>query len=199
MRTAIALVSLLLATPALAQQAPAAPAAPAPAAEAAVFNVVQGQSDVTYHMVHKAHKFDGTSKKVEGKARILPDGKVQVMLRAPVESFDSGNSNRDAHMKETVEAARYPSVELKALGEGVTVPTTFPATVSKTFKAQLTFHGVTNAVELPVTLTFESASKVKAAVSFAVSLDAFKIERPSLLFIKVEDQMKLDAALTFSR
>ena len=34
--------------------------------------------------------------------------------RAPLDSFDSGNSNRDEHMKEAVEAARYPLVELKA-------------------------------------------------------------------------------------
>ena len=96
------------------------------------------------------HKVDGTSHKVEGKARLLPDGKAQVMVRAPAESFDSGNVNRDAHMKEAVEAAKYPWVELKALGEGVTAPATFPTTQKKTFKAQLTFHGIQQVFDLPV-------------------------------------------------
>lgn len=174
--------------------------AQAPAgATAIVLSTDPAASSIGYHMVHKLHKFDALSKKVEGKVKLLPTGAAQIAMRAPVESFDSGNSNRDAHMKETVEAARYSSVDLKAIGEGITVPTTFPATVSKTFKGQLTFHGVTNTVDLPVTLTFESATKVKATVSFSVSLDAFKIERPSLLFIKVEDEMKLDVSLAFSR
>src|SRR4051812_38009232 len=76
--------------------------------------VDRGKSSITYHLVHKLHKFDGISKQVDGKARLLGDGRAQVMVRAAVESFDSGNSNRDEHMKETVEAARFPTVELKA-------------------------------------------------------------------------------------
>src|SRR5262249_34771231 len=84
MRTTLLL--LLLAGPAMAQ------------APSASFNVDTAESSVVYHLVHKLHKFDGTSKKLDGKAVILSDGRAQVMLRVPVESFDSGNVNRDAHM-----------------------------------------------------------------------------------------------------
>jgi polyisoprenoid-binding protein YceI len=170
--------------------------AQAPATE---LSVVPAESSITYHLVHKMHKVDGVSHKVEGKARLLPDGKAQVMVRVPAESFDSGNVNRDAHMKEAVDAARYPYVELKALGEGVTAPATFPTTQHKTFKAQLTLHGVQQLLELPVELTWQSPTKVSAATSFAISLDAYKVERPSLMFVKVDDELKLDAKLGFSR
>ena len=166
-------------------------------APAADFHVTGGA--ITYHLVHKMHKVDATSHKVEGKARILPDGKAQVMVRAPSESFDSGNVNRDAHMKETVEAAKYPWVELKALGDGLVAPAAFPATVHKTFKAQLTFHGVQQVFDVPVDVTWESATSVKAATHFAISLDGYKIERPSLMFVKVDDELKLDATLDFAR
>lgn len=156
-------------------------------------------STLTYHLVHKMHRVDGTSHKVEGKARVTPDGKAQVMLRAPAESFDSGNVNRDAHMKESVEAAKFPFIELKALGDGLTPPSTLPATQKKTFKAQLTFHGVQQVLEVPVELTWDSAQKVRAAASFVISLDQFKIERPSLMFVKVEDELKIDARVTFTK
>ena len=166
-------------------------------APAADFNVAGGE--ITYHLVHKMHKVDATSHKLEGKARIAPDGKAQVMVRVPSESFDSANVNRDAHMKETVEAAKYPWIELKALGDGLTPPATFPTTQHKTFKAQLSFHGVQTVFDVPVDVTWESATKVSAATTFAISLDAYKIERPSLMFVKVDDELKLDAKLVFAR
>lgn len=105
MRSSILLALLLSVSPAFAQTA-AAPA-PAPAAVPAGTNLTVSTKDssITYRLIHKLHKFDGVSKAVEGRARILPDGKTQVAIRAKVDSFDSGNANRDSHMKETVEAA----------------------------------------------------------------------------------------------
>ncbi len=168
------------------------PAAPAPAASAVVLSADPAASSISYHMVHKLHKFDAVSKKVEGKVRILPTGVAQIAMRAPVESFDSGNSNRDAHMKEVTEAARFPQVEFKGLCDACAMPATFPATVDKTLKAELTFHGIKKALDVPVKLTYESASRVRAVAQLTVSLDEFKIERPSLMFAKVDDALKLD-------
>jgi polyisoprenoid-binding protein YceI len=174
-------------------------AAAARAQQPADLAVDTKSSTLTYHLVHKMHKVDGVSHKVEGKARIAPDGKAQVMIRVPSESFDSGNVNRDAHMKEAVEAAKYPFVEVKAMADGVTPPATFPTTQQKTFKAQLAFHGVQQLFDLPVELTWQSAQKVEAKATFNISLDGYKVERPSLMFVKVDDALKIDAKLTFAR
>ena len=160
--------------------------------------VKTGASSVTYKIVHKLHKFEGVSKKVEGRVRITPGGPAQVAIRVPVESFDSGNVNRDAHMKECTEAARFPTIEIKAVADGVVVPTTFPATVQKTFKSQVTLHGVTVPTDIAVTLKFEAADKVTATASFDLSVDSFKIERPSLMFVKIDDAMHVDANLSFA-
>ncbi len=163
------------------------------------FTIATADSSLTYHLVHKLHKIDGTSHKLEGKARITPDGKAQVLVRVPAESFDSANVNRDAHMKEAIEAAKYPYIELKALGDGMTPPATFPTTQKKTFKAQLQFHGVQNVFDVPVDVTWESPTKIKATTTFSISLDGYKVERPSLMFVKVDDELKIDAKLTFTR
>ena len=160
-------------------------------------SVAADASSVTYHLVHKLHKFDGVSKHVEGRALVQPGGPTQVAIRVPVESFDSGNTNRDAHMKEVTEVVQYPNVEIKAAGDGIVVPTTFPTTIQKMWKAQVSFHGVVQAMELPVTVKFEAADRVVATTSFQLSLDAFKVERPSLMFVKVDDALKVDATLTF--
>ncbi len=158
--------------------------------------VATTKSTATYHLIHKMHKVDAVSKKVEGKA-VLTDGKAQVMIRIPVDSFDSENVNRDAHMKETVEAATYPTIELKAAGPAI-VPATFPANSKTTYKVQLVFHGVKQLFEVPVELNWTSATEVTASTSFKISLDGFKVERPSLMFIKVDDELVLDAKLVFT-
>src|SRR5262245_11001940 len=79
-------------------------------AEAQEYVVDGKESSVIYHLVHKFHKIDGVSKKVAGRAR-LAGPQTQVVVTVPAESFDSGNVNRDAHMKESVEAARFPTIE----------------------------------------------------------------------------------------
>jgi polyisoprenoid-binding protein YceI len=161
--------------------------------------VVRGQSTLVYKMVHKMHTWTGTSKEVEGKATILPDGRAQVVVRAPVASFDSDNTNRDSHMKEATEAGIYPTVELKAIGEGITPPATFPSKETKGFKAQLTFHGVTNRFEFPVELTWKSATELAAHATFRIAIEDYKVERPSLMFVKVDPDLDLTADLTFKR
>jgi polyisoprenoid-binding protein YceI len=160
------------------------------------FTVSDG-STVTYLLVHKFHAIEGSSKAVEGKARWLPDGTVQVMVRARVDSFDSGNSNRDAHMKEVTEAHRLPFVLFKAVAEGIRVER-FPSDFEIPLRGVLEFHGVTR--EIAVTARVHLASPERAAVeaTFPVSLTAHGVERPSLLFVKVDDRIEIGARLALT-
>jgi hypothetical protein len=48
-------------------------------------------------------------------------------------------------------------------------------------------------------LTWESAERVRAHASFAISLEAFHIKRPSLMFVPIDDALKIDAAVAFAR
>lgn len=174
--------------------------APAPAGDT-VLNVIAADSQVDYHVVHPLHKVNGKSKKIQGSARILASGKAQVSVSVDADSFDSGNANRDAHVKEVIEAAKHPKVEIKAIGDGLTIPASFPTTVEKTFKVQVGFHGLEPrpTYDLPVKVTFESATRVRAQATIQLSLDAFKIERPSLMFKKVDDALKIEANVVFGK
>ncbi len=154
-----------------------------------------GESSVTYHIVHKLHRVDGISKKVEVRARASAAGRLQVMLRIPSDSFDSGNVNRDAHTKEVLEAQRFPFVEVRALVEGVPPQSVFPATIERTVRGHVTLHGVTRDVDISIIAIYESATRLRIAAKANLSLDEFKVARPSLLFVKVDDSLKIDAAL----
>ena len=83
--------------------------------------------------------------------------------------------------------------------EGITVPTSFPGTVEKKLRAQVTMHGVAQALEIPVKIVFESDKKARATSSFTLSLDAFKIERPALMFVKIDDALTIDADVVLTR
>ncbi len=155
-----------------------------------MFTVHSEQSRLVYQVVHKLHRIEGVSKGVEGKARVLPDGTAQVQVQTKVAEFDSGNENRDAHVKEAVEAAKFPLVQFKGVASGVQLPEKGQK-VSVTLKGQLTFHGVTQPIEVPITLERTEDQRFTADSSFSISLTAFKVERPELLLVKVDDKMDI--------
>jgi hypothetical protein len=172
----------------------AAPALPADAPR--TYSVAEG-STLSYRLVHKLHEVEGRSKAVEGKARWLPDGTVQVMVRARVDSFDSGNSNRDAHLQEVTEAARLPWVILKAVAAGIRVDA-LPAEIEVPLRGLLEFHGIPREVAVTARVRLPSADRAEVVASFPVSLTAHGVERPALLFVPVDDRIDVTARLTLT-
>jgi polyisoprenoid-binding protein YceI len=155
---------------------------------------VASGSTLTFRVVHKLHEVEGLSRTVEGRARLLPGGAVQVVVRSRVDAFDSGNENRDAHLREVTEAARFPVVQLKAVGQGAAVAS-YPATVEVALHGELTFHGRSLPLDVPVAVRFDRPDHASAEATFAVSLEAYGVERPALLFVKVEDRVEVQARL----
>jgi polyisoprenoid-binding protein YceI len=169
---------------------------PTPDAGGRTFAVTEG-STVAYHLVHKLHSVEGISRAIEGRARWLPDGTVQVLVRARVDSFDSGNSNRDAHMKEVLEAARLPWVQLKAVAEGLSAEP-YPVERELLLRGALELHGVTREVAIAARVRLPSADRAEVVAEFPVSLTEHGVERPSLLFVKVDDRLEISAKLTLT-
>lgn len=155
-------------------------------------------SVVRYHLDHKMHKVDGRSSAVEGKAVIEPDGKVLAMIRIPVASFDSGDANRDSNMRETLEAGRYPFVVFKGISS-IVMPVAYGHAAPTRLRGELDFHGVKEPIEVPVSIDWQKDGSAKVHGAMTVSLDAHRVERPSLLFIKVDDPLKIQFDLTMRR
>ncbi len=61
---------------------------------------------------------------------------------------------------------------------------------------KLTFHGVTKVVVITAALKW-SENKLIVRGGFDVSLEAFDVERPSLLMIPVEDTLSFSIDATF--
>jgi len=149
---------------------------------------------LTYTLVHKLHEVRGTTSMLEGRALVLADGSARVQVRAPVASFESGNANRDAHMREVTHELQHRYVSVKATLSGLALP--LVREDQKTITAVVELNGERHELPVKVTLT-PDGPRVKAHLSFPLSLTAFKIDRPELLLIKSNDDVKLDGDLVF--
>ena len=144
-----------------------------------------GAGSVEYHLVHKFHKMTGISKAMVVRGTVDGAG-LKVMARAQVGTFDSGNANRDAHMMEVVEGEKNPWAVVRAALPGFKLPTS-AGTVKVTTQASVELHGVPVSHPIDITLETKDGTHFRASFEFSESLTAHKIERPSLLFVAVDD------------
>jgi hypothetical protein len=170
-------------------------AAAAPAGR--TFTVDPAASRLTYDLVHKLHEVKGTTKQLEGKAVLQPDGRVLAMLRAPVGSFDSGDANRDAHMQETMHTGRHPFVVVRGIAALDVAAASAGAPIPLTLTAEVDLHGVKSTQEVAVKLAFAQDGTARATGVLTVSLEKHQVERPSLLFVKVDDAVKVEFDVLF--
>ena len=148
-------------------------------------------SIITYHMVHPMHSWDGVSNQIDGVVQF--DDKTRqitkVALVSKVSSFDSKSSNRDSHMMEVTEAIKYPNVSfvsssIKEDGDNLDVI------------GVIVFHGVSK--EIKFKAKRETVNKqTQVSGEFIVLLEDFKIERPSLMMMKTENEMKMTFSVQF--
>jgi polyisoprenoid-binding protein YceI len=149
-------------------------------------------SSITYAMRHPMHSWEGTNRDVT--AAIVYDDETKkvetVAVVAKVASFDSQNANRDSHAIESMEGIKYPNVtfssqQVQDNGAG-----------KLTVTGNLNFHGVTKSITIPVTRR-ESGGMAIFEGNFDLKLTDFKIEKPTLMAISVDDELKMKFSLGF--
>jgi hypothetical protein len=147
-----------------------------------------GTGTVEYHLVHKFHKIVATSKAMAVRGTVDASG-LKVMARAQVATFDSENTNRDAHMMEVVEGEKYPYVSVRIGLPGFKLPTSGSTKVNADASVEL--HGVAVTHPIEISLETKDGVHIQARFEFKESLTAHKIERPSLLFVAVDDEIAI--------
>jgi polyisoprenoid-binding protein YceI len=144
------------------------------------------KSTIRYVVVHKLHTVEGVSHAAEGRIALLPDGKAQVMVRAAVSSFKSGDANRDEHVEEVLETSKYSHVTFKAIVEA-SPPVKFPSTADLNVQGELEFHGRKRPETVTLRIEWLSPTEAHVKADFKISLETYSVERPSLFFMKVDD------------
>jgi polyisoprenoid-binding protein YceI len=152
---------------------------------------LRDESSVAYRLSHLLHTIDAVSKDVTYRLEVDEVKKEikSVSAQVDVTTFDSGNSNRDSHAMEVIDAIIFPY-------------TTFTSTAvvqhadSLFVTGKLTFHGVTKEVVMRGLATW-MPNKIAVHGNFVVSLTAFKVERPALLMVPVKDELEFSLTAAF--
>lgn len=154
-------------------------------------DVIKEESSITYRIDHMFHHIEATSKDGWFRVEIDPAKKEikSVSAQVDVMTFDSGNSNRDSHAMEVVESIKYPDVTFTSTGV-----TQIADSISVSGK--LTFHGVTKDILVKGAAQW-SQNKLEMQGGFEISMTAFKIERPSLLMVPVDDAIRFSLKVAF--
>jgi polyisoprenoid-binding protein YceI len=149
-------------------------------------------SSVTYSMVHKLHSWQGVSKdlKVATKWNEQKNEIEQISIVVNVATFNSGLSSRDSHMMEVLDGLTYPRIIFSSSSVQYT-----PDVIL--VKGKLQFHGVERMIETKVKLEKVNRRWVFSG-SLPVLLEDYKVERPGLLFVKVDNKIQIDFQVAYN-
>ena len=149
------------------------------------YEAIKGEAHLTYHLHHPLHEIEGTSGDFICTVDLNDDtAHSKIHVKASVVSFTTGNSNRDSHALEILDAFKYPFVEFA--GDSVRHE-------EKGYRifGQLAFHGVKRPLDFLVTPEYRNG-KVRIRGSFTVKLADYNLERPALLFVPTDDRFRVD-------
>ena len=157
-----------------------------------IINFDLNESFISYDGKHPAHNWTGISKEIQGTFELNKEDLTQskVDLFVPVFSFDSKNANRDSNMLDVVEEYYFPYVrfissKIEKVDDGFNVV------------GNLSFHGITKEFTIPVSL-MQDDKRIVVESDFSIMLTDFKIRRPSLLTIKIRNQIDIKVFLVGS-
>lgn len=151
-----------------------------------VFNSDKTKTKISYELRHPAHTVRANSNDLQVKIEYdkLKNSIINAIAQIRVATFDSGNSNRDSHAMELIEATKYPRTQFKSskvVQEGDSI----------TIYGDLTFHNVTKNITIKGT-SLQNGNRLIVNGRFAISLDDFKVERPTLLFVPSEEYLRFE-------
>ena len=157
-----------------------------------VIPVDKTSSWIQYTVNHPLHKATAVTSNFVCNIDFNPETKQinKVAVAAGVTTFDSKNSNRDSNAMEAIEAIKFPSVKF--------ISTSVAVVAGKlSVKGNLTFHNIAKEISFTAEQKTEGG-KLTVQGSFTVSLDEFKVPRPSLFSMKIDDNILVEFKTVFN-
>lgn len=149
-------------------------------------------SFLKYKLTHPLHEVEAISKEQTCVIEVDTSAKVvkQALVQVGVATFNSGNSNRDSHAMEVIDAITYPSARF--LSDKVS-----QTGDSLKISGKLTFHGITKEITISAFRKWGDKN-LEVDGNFDISLTEFKIDRPTLLLMPVNDDLKFSFKEVFN-
>lgn len=140
-------------------------------------------SDISYTITFPLKTVVGKSTDAKGKG--VCDTKLcEFLIASPVKSFKSGDTNRDVHMLEVTKAAQFPLISINTVNLD---PEKLNSAVF-----EIEFAGTKKTIKgIPLNKTVHGKT-TDISTAFSILLSDFRIERPSLLGVSIDDKVEIN-------
>jgi len=165
----------------------------------AIATPLSGKCEILFFGSSTLHDFEGKGSCAPFTLEIEPDGNLDdTGIAVPVASMDTDNVSRDENMREMFEADKYPRI----IGH-------LQSTAVKDLRTQL-HQAFDNGGTFPLSLRIrDTEQQLNARVlqlvdtpkafsvdfEFPLSLDSYHLDPPSILFISVDDEIRVQVKL----
>ena len=148
------------------------------------------KSIINYTGKHFLHKWSAENKNISGLIQIENEAISNIGVVAKVSDFRSGNSNLDSNSLRVLDALQFPNVIFKS-----TSINQEDGQIS--IDGIMNFHGIEKDISISAKLV-QLEESILLSGKFSVYLTEFLIDRPSLLTMKVDDEINLEFELYFN-
>ncbi len=150
-------------------------------------------SEISYTGSHPAHDWTGISSSFKGGIVCNRLDDCIIKIQIPVSSFDSGNASRDSNMLYYVEANKFRYVTFFSKSFSINDET---LSIGNQFNIEgvINFHGIEQSVFLNISI-FPDGEYLIGVTDFKISLSDHSIERPSLLFVPISNNILIKCNL----
>jgi hypothetical protein len=149
------------------------------------------KSTLAYHVSHPLHDTDGVSHAARGKV-VCHAGRCDVLIAAPVKSFESGDSNRDLHMLQATHGAEFPLVSVR-----IRLPESDLGSPTIHCDLEIEFAGQTARYRSVSFRQEKEGAFTRISGVVPATLSDFGIPPPSLLAVPVKNEMPVRVETTW--
>ena len=140
---------------------------------------------ITYFGVHYLHKWEGSTSDVKGVVSYDKNvDQYECSISVPLSTFSSGNDNRDSNMLVYCKAFDFPNINFQSSSIKVNESTL-------EIEGKIEFAGEEKEIKTNVKLNRLDNNLFAIEGELDILLSEFKVERPSLLFVEIEDLVKI--------
>ena len=140
---------------------------------------------ITYFGVHYLHKWEGSTSDVKGVVSYDKNiDQYECSISVPLSTFSSGNDNRDSNMLIYCKAFDFPNINFQSTSIKVNESTL-------EIEGKIEFAGEEKEIKTNAKLNSLDNNLFAIEGELDILLSEFKVERPSLLFVEIEDLVKI--------
>jgi len=140
---------------------------------------------ITYFGVHYLHKWEGSTSDVNGVVSYnKASEQYECSISVPLSTFSSGNDNRDSNMLVYCKAFDFPNINFQSTSIKVQENTL-------EIEGRIEFAGKEKEIKTSAKLNGLDNNLFAIEGELDILLSEFEVERPSLLFVEIEDLVKI--------